>query len=137
MIRRLHSSDDRIDPVTNSNIHDQAGDAVIGLIVCVGTLPPDCVPHIELYGKFTLYCVISVTRACYLSVDLLTWWFMCRDRPFAQIPASPSAFPTHARAGSLSTGTAHYHRLVKSYGMCNLTDGVRIAVVQECLFCLY
>jgi hypothetical protein len=62
---------------------------------------------------------------------------MRRDRPFAQIPASLFASPTHARAGSLSTGIAYYHHLVSPDVMCNLTDGVRIAVVAECLSCLY
>jgi hypothetical protein len=58
---------------------------------------------------------------------------MRRDRPFAQIPASPSTSPTHAKAGSLAIGIAHYHCLVNSYRMCNLTSGVKIAVGPECL----
>jgi hypothetical protein len=62
---------------------------------------------------------------------------MRRDRPFVQIPASLSASPMHARAGSLSTSIAYYHHLVSPHVMCNLTDGVSIAVVPECLSCLY
>jgi hypothetical protein len=56
---------------------------------------------------------------------------MRRDRPFAQNPASPSISPTHAKAGSLSPGIAHYHRMGNSYGMCNLPGDVRIALARN------